>query len=145
MTQTVFTNVNLLDGLAPARPGTTVVVEDERILAVSSTAALEPLLAYPDAVLIDLAGKTMMPELVPCHVHLDYDSLASVHGILYNGSERPPGVTMANAIKNAHTVLQGGVTSAVGAGSSYNIDAQLKMAIQEGVADGPRMLPCSST
>jgi imidazolonepropionase-like amidohydrolase len=139
--QTVFRNVNLLTGIAPARAHMSVTVDNDLITSVVENS--EAKLA-PSATVIDLAGKTMMPGLVPCHVHLDYDSLASAHGVIFNGSERPPGVTMAYAIKNARLVLQGGTTSAIGAGSSYNIDAQLKMAISEGVADGPRMLPCSA-
>lgn len=141
MTKIIFTNANLLTGLNPAQPAMSVTVEDDLITAVVPSAEVN---APIDAVVVDLAGRTLMPGLVPCHVHLDYDAVATVHGVLPNGSERPPGVMMAYAINNARTVLLGGVTSAIGAGCSHDTDAQLKMAIAEGVAVGPRLLPCSA-
>ncbi|MNM88062.1 hypothetical protein D3C81_1002600 [compost metagenome] len=66
MTQILLQGGNVLD---PAR-GTTlprhdVLIDGERIVEVSAT----PIHA-PQATVIDVTGKTVMPGLIDCHVHV---------------------------------------------------------------------------
>ena len=65
MARTLFTNANLLDGENAPRSGLTVVLEGDRITAVSEQA---PGAAADDRV-IDLAGKTLMPGMWQGHFH----------------------------------------------------------------------------
>jgi imidazolonepropionase-like amidohydrolase len=123
MTRTVLTHVNLIDGKGPARPDCTVVIENERI---SEVTAGDP--GAADGQVIDLTGRTVMPGMWVCHMHVDM------------GARGPAGVTMAQSMRTCQTLLQSGVTGYVGAGVTYDIDAQLKMAIEQDLMDGPRIV-----
>jgi imidazolonepropionase-like amidohydrolase len=136
----VLKNTSLLDGRNPTRHGIDIVVEDELISSVNP--AGEAPLESGDAV-VDLTGKTVMPGLVEGHLHMDYDALAEHLYVVNLGAERPLGVLMAYAIRNARTMLHAGVTSVMSAGCGLNLDVQLKMAIDEGVAEGPHLRPAS--
>lgn len=66
-----------------------VAVRDGKIVAVGTTAAVERL-AGPAAQVIDLDGRTVLPGLTDCHVHLASDSGRAVESIecrdLYDAS-----------------------------------------------------------
>lgn len=98
-----------------------------------------------DEVRYDLHGQFLMPGLVSCHLHPD-NLLFGLSNFLAGeqlGTERPPGVLMAVAVRTARMLLDSGFTGYVGAACSHNIDAQLKIAIAEGVVPGPRIRACS--
>ena len=67
----VFTGVTLIDGTGgPPRPGTTIVIGDERIADVFPDGA-KPI--PPNARTTDLAGRYVIPGLIDTHVHLATD------------------------------------------------------------------------
>jgi imidazolonepropionase-like amidohydrolase len=64
---TVLTNVTVIDGTGkPAQPNRDVAIQGDHILSI--TPAGQP--AAAGATLIDLRGKTIMPELINTHGHL---------------------------------------------------------------------------
>ncbi|MCH2171467.1 amidohydrolase family protein [Myxococcota bacterium] len=135
MSRIVFRGANLLDGEGPARPETTVIVENERILRVSDQAVE----ARDSDRLIELAGRTLMPGLISSHFHSTYDGITLMPQPL--GLEHPPGYMMLLAANNARRALECGFTSVISAGAiSDDIDAQLKLAIDNGVVPGPRLM-----
>ena len=59
-------NARLVDGSAPtARDNISVLIEHGRITQVSDEA-----IDAPDATRLDLGGRTLMPGLIDCHVHV---------------------------------------------------------------------------
>jgi imidazolonepropionase-like amidohydrolase len=61
-----FTNARLFDGTdAPPRDGAAVLVDAGKIARVGSSGDAVP----EDTLVIDLAGKTLMPGIINCHIH----------------------------------------------------------------------------
>jgi imidazolonepropionase-like amidohydrolase len=138
--QTILQNADLLCGAGGIQKGVDILIGDGYIRGLAPTDAAA---APPGSHVMNVGGRVVMPGLVVGHCHLEYDKTGSALGVLQWGAERPHGVAMAYAIKNAARVLRGGVTSAIMAACAYDIDAELEIAIAEGVAFGPSLRPCS--
>jgi len=93
---------------------------------------------------IDLGGMTLLPGLISCHLHPDFFrfSLAQGEAGERPGKELPPGVLMAIGVRTCRVLLESGFTGYLGAGCAHDIDAQLKLAIAEGIMPGPRIRAC---
>jgi imidazolonepropionase-like amidohydrolase len=128
-----FVRANLLDGEAAAQPGASVVVEGDRIVAVG------PIAPAPGDTVVDLAGRTLMPGMVSGHFHASYSNEGDGKGAL--AARNPPIYTGFLAMSAVQTALASGFTSVVGAGGSFDIDASLNRAIEDGLVRGPRMVP----
>ncbi len=137
MGRTFFRRANLIDGRNAPRKNATVVVEGRRITAVAVNGdAPKP---SANDVVYDLAGRSLMPGMVQCHYHAAYANCEHIEDI---DLRYPPAMLALIAAKNAELLLRSGFTGAVGAGTLHNIDATLKRAIDEGIIQGPRLLPC---
>jgi imidazolonepropionase-like amidohydrolase len=134
----IFSNAQVFDGrrLLPGRKS--VRLDGKRIAEVIEGPSADP-------AAIDLAGMTLMPGLITCHFHPDFFKFTLAEGASGEplGKERPPGVLMAIGVRNCRVLLESGFTGYLGAACSNDIDAQLKMAIAEGIVPGPRIRPCS--
>lgn len=109
-------------------------VRDGRIVSVADrrTAKLPP-----EAKLVDLGDRTLLPGLIDMHVHLD--SLAEIGG--YNSLQYTDSFWSMVAVKNARDMLNAGFTTVRNVGSAERNDIGLKQAIDEGYATGPRIVP----
>jgi imidazolonepropionase-like amidohydrolase len=134
----ILTDVHLVDGEHAPRPGVTIVIDGERIASVSEDAGPTP---APGDRLVDLGGRTVMPGMFSCHFHATFDG--ATLEIFPLGIDKPPGYLMLRAANAVHTALFSGFTSVVGAGSGDDIDAQLELAIEDGLVEGPRVTPGS--
>lgn len=117
-----LTNVRVIDGTgAPARPGQTLVIRDGRIAEIGDASRMTP---PPDAEVIDLPGRTVMPGLVMVHEHFYYPTGPGVYGQLGESFTR--------------LYLAGGVTT-LRTGGNMNgfMDIGLKRAIESGRKPGP--------
>ncbi len=136
----VFTNANLVDGVSPAQPGATVVVEGERISHVGTGSAPGP---QPDDRNVDLDGRTLMPGMVQAHFHAHFGAFGEGVSAPALGLEASPAFLAMLAAKNAGTALDCGYTGAVGSSNAHVIDVALKEAILAGHVRGPRYLACT--
>lgn len=134
-------NAALFDGSAFREGRFDIRLEGNRIAGVTSHVAD---VATPDGA-IDLDGRTVMPGLIHGHMHADLFaySAADFAAGLTLGKERPPGVLMAIALRTCGVMFDSGFTGFIGAACSSYTDPQLKMAIAEGIVDGPRIRACS--
>jgi imidazolonepropionase-like amidohydrolase len=138
MSRLVLTGARLLDGDRSVATDAHVVVEGDRITAVGTGPVPD---ARPDDRLVRLEGRTVMPGMVNCHFHATYHELGSITAPF--GLEEPMALQAVRAAVNLDGLLRSGFTSAVSAGAPFAIDASMKRAIQEGLIDGPRLVPCS--
>jgi imidazolonepropionase-like amidohydrolase len=137
MSKTFLRGARLIDGVNKPVNKQVVVLEDERIVSITSEAKAPPPTAN-DSVL-DLDGKVVMPGMAQCHYHAAYNNVTSAQQI---DLEHPPTVLTLIAAKNAELLLHCGFTSAIGAGASNFIDVALRDSISAGIISGPRIFAC---
>jgi len=122
----LFKNANLvLAGLASLQPNRDILVKDNVIHSVSSE-PIEP----GGAMVIDVAGKTLMPGLIDAHAHITGLNL-SPRNISYPPSEIA--LACSNYLRNS---LMDGFTSIREAGGADHSIAQL---LAKGTLVGPRL------
>ena len=128
-----ITNVRILDGTGREPFAGELLVEEQRIAAVTvGTAGPRP----ADGQVIDGAGGTLMPGLVEAHAHLSFPDLFA-HDITRLPVEEHTLIT----VRNARTMLECGYTSAFSAASAKTrLDVVVKREIEAGRVPGPRLL-----
>lgn len=121
------TNATLIDGTGadPVRAAT-VVVEDERISQVGAGVA-----PPRDATVIDAGGRTLMPGMIDCHVHLYFQPAS-----LQENLQTPPTLRAFIGARNALETLNAGFTTMRDAGGT---PVGFKLAIERGLIPGPRL------
>jgi imidazolonepropionase-like amidohydrolase len=125
--QLLFENAALLDvDHGVLRPGTSVLVEDERIVEVS-----EGSLRAPDARRIDCRGRTLMPGLIDAHVHCTITTMD-----LAAMQRRPLTLVAQEARVVLEQMLRRGFTTVRDAGGA---DHGLAQAVERGLIQGPRL------
>lgn len=129
MTETIlFDRAAVLDAAAGTLTADRrVLVEDGTITAVGG-----PDLAAPSgARTVDLAGRTLMPGLIDCHVHVNAHSadLATV-------ADASPAWVALKAAEEMRAMLRRGFTTVRDPGGA---DFGLHDAVEEGLVDGPRL------
>ena len=127
----------VFDGVDPRpHPGWAVLVRGDRIAAVGPEVA-----APPGARVIDLPGTTLIPGMIEGHSHLflhPYNETSWDDQVL----KEPLSLRTARAINHARTTLLAGFTTTrdLGTEGAGYADVGLKQAIEQGIAEGPRML-----
>lgn len=129
-TSFLITNVDIFDGHSERLLRKHhVLVEGDRIARVSS----KPLPVNRRVVVIDGAGKTLMPGMIDVHTHLAITTaLADIHGNI------TPEENAIRATVIARGFLEDGFTTVRDAGGNT---FPLKHAIDEGLIPGPRIYP----
>jgi len=128
---TVLDDVSVVDIVAGrTRPHRQVVLDGDRVAAVADAGAP----ADPAADRPDVAGLTVAPGLIDCHVHVKAwtADLAAL-------SRHPASYTALRAAELLHGMLRRGFTTVRDAGGA---DAGLARAVDEGLVPGPRLLYC---
>jgi imidazolonepropionase-like amidohydrolase len=110
----------------------TLVIEDGRIVSVSSTAESK---VPADATHIELSNATVLPGLIDAHTHLTMDPRFGYDTLAIS----VPREALTGA-KNARVTLLAGFTTVRNVGASGYSDVALRDAINAGDVPGPRML-----
>jgi imidazolonepropionase-like amidohydrolase len=121
----------LIDGTgnAPVRDAA-IAIRDDRVEAVTTGGG-----AWPrDAEIIDATGMTVLPGLIDCHDHLSFHSyeLPSRWGL-----DEPASTKSLRTARTIERTLAMGYTAVRDAGG---LDAGFRIAVEEGLIRGPRLL-----
>lgn len=122
----------LLPMSAPERERVTLILNGNKIETVTDGYQTPP----ADAVLIDLKDKTVMPGLIDCHVHLEWEQSRSSYSEKYTMNDAD--VAFRAAVFAQRTLKAGFTTVRDLGGSGVNI--ALRNAINAGWVQGPRIL-----
>jgi len=134
----VLSNATIFDGSKLLPGKTSIAIDGNKIASIGNVEI------HPDAKVIDLKGKTLLPGLITGHLHPDFYKFSIAEGFAGDqlGKELPPGVLMAIGVRTCRVLLESGFTGYIGAGCGHDIDAQLKMAIADDIVPGPRIRAC---
>lgn len=128
MGRVVVRNANLFDSRAgEMRPGTTIVIEGERIAGVTQ----EPIAVDDVQRSIDADGRAVLPGLIDAHVHV----VATSHD-LAGLALQPPSLVTAQSSHLLRAMLHRGFTTVRDAGGA---DHGLRAAVAGGLFEGPRL------
>ncbi len=117
----------LIDGTGTdPQSNATVVIEDDRIVRVG--VGID---APPGATVYDAAGRTVMPGMIDCHVHLLFQPATLQERLL-----TPPSLQLFLGARNAQETLNAGITTVRDAGGTPH---GFRLAIERGLIPGPRM------
>lgn len=128
MARVVVRNAKLFDSHAgEMRPGTTLIIEGERIAAVTQ----EPIAVDDVQRSIDAGGRAVLPGLIDAHVHV----VATSHD-LPGLALQPPSLVTAQSSHLLRAMLHRGFTTVRDAGGA---DHGLRAAVAGGLFEGPRL------
>jgi imidazolonepropionase-like amidohydrolase len=124
---------NLIVGNGETLENVSILIQDDKIADVGPD-----IKAPKGAEVLDCSERVVMPGLIDPHVHVCYD-----------GSSDPAEVRKLSdellAIRGAQLVerlLEYGITTAGDAAGRGNVPYAVKEAIEKGLVNGPRLLPC---
>jgi imidazolonepropionase-like amidohydrolase len=127
-------DVTVVDGTgAPPVPGQAVVVEGRRIVWIGP--AVEAPTTAPETV-VDGGGRTVLPGLIDCHVHLGADGSPDTFAMA--AVDTVPKATL-RAARGAVATLRAGVTTVRDCGAADNVVVELAGEIDRGLVPGPRV------
>lgn len=134
--QTCFSDVRLIDGIAPAvREHVDVVIHGDRIVSVADH---DPARAGTHgAAIVEGRGRTLLPGLIDAHAHYTFDPTEGSIAVI---AARSDAEIILTAAGHAARALRAGITTARGAGSVRNLEVVLRDAIAAGRVPGPRLL-----
>jgi imidazolonepropionase-like amidohydrolase len=132
---TVYSNGRIVDGRRNIRNGH-LITADATIVAVG---AGEPKRGPSSGSVrhVDLAGRTLLPGFIDCHVHLTMNAEAAPTAIVSPVDQM---VALIHASINALNTLHSGVTTVRDCGAPHAIDFELRRAAEEGLCVTPRLL-----
>jgi len=132
----LFKNGKVIIGNGEVIERGTVVVDGNLVKFVGPAKKYPP--SKKDTV-FDISGKTILPGLIDCHVHLCLDG--SPDPMTSISKDSIPQVTL-KAAHHARLTLEAGVTTIRDMGSRDYVDIAIRDGIESGILQGPRML-CS--
>lgn len=127
----VIRDVAVFDGeAAKLRPGQSVRIEGGRIVAVGSDVPQD------GARVIEGAGRTLLPGLIDCHVHLTFrgEPNEPLH------MQETAATYALRAAANARTTLAAGFTTVRDLAAPHAVNCDVAKAVEDGLVEGSRVI-----
>ena len=137
--KTMFSNGTIIDGLGNVIEKGWALIDGEKIAAVGSDDASLKKYLESNSVeeSVDLSGKTLLPGLIDCHVHITHDG--SPNPLRSVADEADPITTLKTA-KHARDTLESGITTIRDLGGKRFIELHVRDAVVSALVTGPRMI-----
>ena len=131
----LFRNGRIIDGLGGVIENGWVLVKQGRIEALGrgTTTATE---GREEAEVVNLEGKSLLPGLIDCHVHLVLDGGPDP---MTRVVDAPDAEAVLGMAANGMRTLKAGITTVRDLGSKNFVDVHLRNAVETGLVQGPRM------
>jgi len=123
MSRTVLRGGRVFDGTGSPATGADVSIENGRILDIGA--------GLDGDAQVDVAGLTLLPGLIDCHVHVTSSGVDLLRRL-----QRPFSYQFFEAVTNLRATLDCGITTVRDAGGA---DLGIKQAVDDGLIDGPRL------
>ena len=129
-TRIFIRNVFLIDGVKKnATDNVSILIEGDRIQKIGKDIS-----SPGGAQIIEGAGKTVLPGLIDCHIHIVLDG-APDHSI--RGLKDPLSMKTIKAVEHISRYLPAGFTTICDEGSPEYLGVSLRNAIEAGIIEGP--------
>jgi len=132
-TSCVYRNARIIDGTGRIRQGY-LAVEGACIVDVGDG---DPPKSLAGRNAVDLRGRTIVPGMIDCHVHLSMDAKPKLDPPV---SPQDHMLAVLRAGRNALHTLHSGVTTVRDCGTPGQVDFALRRAAQDGLCITPRLL-----
>jgi len=129
MAETVIQNGTLIDGTGTDPSPKDILVQNNRIKAVASPGQLPT--PDSDMNVVDAKGKYVLPGMIDTHVHLMFELEDGDQAV-----QEPFSLKFYKTVHHMKSTLDAGVTTVRDCGFT---DAGVKEAVEQGLAQGPRM------
>lgn len=123
MSRTVLRGGQVFDGTGSPAAAADVAIENGRILDIG--------VGLDGNAQVDVAGLTLLPGLIDCHVHVMSSGVDLLRRL-----QRPFSYQFFEAVTNLRATLDCGITTVRDAGGA---DLGVKRAVDDGLIDGPRL------
>lgn len=133
-----FKNGRVIDGKGEIIENGWLLISEDKIIAVGEAEKIPEDISgqlVPEGI-FDLTGKTILPGLIDCHVHLALSGSTDPMTEVLQMADATVALHMA---ENAKRTLRAGITTVRDMGSKNFIDLRVRDAIQTGLIAGPRM------
>ena len=133
--RTLVQNGLLIDGLGNQFPGSFVDICDNMIQEVGAGKDVRRDVKYDT--IIDATGKTVIPGMINCHVHLGMNAGAQPMHTLAVSTQLQ---VLMQAIENVQKMVKNGITTVRDCGAKEFEILLLRDNVKKGVVPGPRIL-----
>lgn len=129
----VFDHAHIVDGTGKDWVG--YIAVDGNIISKVGRGALDT--APAGLEVIDLAGQTVLPGFIDCHVHLRSDGAPNPRRQVLSDTDA---LCALRSARNARKTLECGVTTIRDCGSTNHVDFALRRAVSAGLCTSPRLV-----
>jgi imidazolonepropionase-like amidohydrolase len=123
----------LIVGNGETLENVSILIKDDEIYEVGKDVQ-----APPDAEILDFSDRVVMPGIIDPHVHFCFDGSADPAEVRKMSDE----LLSIRGAQLAEKLLEYGITTVGDAAGRGNVPFAVKKAVDTGIVNGPRILPC---